>query len=93
MSATVNCGSLRRGCGLITRWSLVQVQLAPLFKNPFTTVLKWHLSVLPDLLVLAIVASATHLKHTKTLQSAVLYSKSISAAAIVVHFLTLKSGD
>jgi len=27
--------------GLITRWSLVQVQVAPLFKNPFTTVLKW----------------------------------------------------
>ena len=35
--------------GLITRWSLVQVQVAPLFKNPFTTVLKWCCSVLLDL--------------------------------------------
>ena len=54
--------------------------------------LECYLSVLSDLLVLAIVASATHLKHTKTLQPTVLYSKSLSAVAIVVHFLTLKSG-
>lgn len=35
--------------GLITRWSLVQVQLAPLFQTTFTTVLKWCCSVLLDL--------------------------------------------
>jgi hypothetical protein len=33
MSAVVACGSLRIADRLITRWSLVQVQLAPLFSH------------------------------------------------------------